>query len=333
MLLRNFLQTIRKNPVINRTVRQALKILSKSSAKLTENAMSHWPTAGPTGCNFEEYSFKLHNNCDDGLASTLFYDRKYQEENDLHLFLTLCKQSKTIVDIGANTGLFSILAAKANPFSQIFSIEPYAINANRLLMNLQLNNITNVTVITEALGSNTGKIEFNVPADGRITDVSSTNKKFSESYYPEIKWQSQVVKINTLDGFRQQIKTPIELIKCDVEGHEMEVFKGAEKTLREDRPTIIFESFYNGERAHFFNRILREQGYYLYLILEQGVVYCKEGFIETNYGLNYLITPVKPKRTFISYKDKDTLVSDLMRNPTPTQDVREFPPKCKAIPG
>ena len=64
------------------------------------------------------------------------------------------------------------------------------------------------------------------------------------------------VDLTTLDELSAKIKKRINLIKCDVETYEMNVFKGAFDTLKNDKPTILFESFLDEERKIFFNNIL-----------------------------------------------------------------------------
>jgi len=64
----------------------------------------------------------------------------------------------------------------------------------------------------------------------------------------------------TLDTFRQ-IARPPELIKIDVEGHESAVIRGARRTLSEDRPILIFESF---ARDPVLFTILDTLGYQLF---------------------------------------------------------------------
>ena len=53
-----------------------------------------------------------------------------------------------------------------------------------------------------------------------------------------------------LDSFFASRTQPVSLIKCDVEGHEGEVFRGAEQLLRQDRPILLFEceQRHNGSR-------------------------------------------------------------------------------------
>jgi FkbM family methyltransferase len=245
------------------------------------------------------------NNCDDGLVQYFYYGNKYHEDADLKLFMTLSKKSNCIFDIGANTGLFSILSSKTNSHSKIFAFEPYSVNASRMKINLQLNNINNVMVVEEAIGNEIGEINITTPYNKSITDVASANHEFSKSIYKEVEWEITKVPSNTLDNFSKSIPAYIDLIKCDVESFEIEVFNGMKNVLNKSRPTIIFECFLDENRKNYFNQILDDYNYFLYLILEQGIVYCKEGFKDANFSLNYLISPVKPVSSFISYADQN----------------------------
>ena len=292
-----------------------LKLTRRLFGNLFDEWVKRWPVSGLVDCEFKGIKFKMYNRCEPGLANSFFYGSKYNEESDLFLFKELSKSSSCIIDIGANTGLFSIVSASVNPNLKIYSFEPYPSNAERLKINLEVNNIKNVQVISEAMGDQVGHIEMAVPENNSISDVSSVNLAFSKKMYPELKWKSTRVPINTIDNFASRISVPVDLIKCDVETFEMAVFRGAYSTLGNDKPTIIFESFLDFERRTFFNELLRDFDYYLYLILEEGVVYYNAGFPETSSGLNFLITPVKPTANFISYQQTDLLASNLLFRP------------------
>ncbi len=300
-------KTIRKNKVINGVIAVSLNKAHLWSNRLFDYLKRRWPTSGLIDCEFNGVSFKLNNHCDDWLVQYFYYGFKYPEEADLRLFMNLAEHSNCILDIGANTGVFSILSSAVSPNSEIYAFEPFSSNANRLKHNVEVNGLNNITIFQEALGDQIGEIELSIPKNNEITDVSSTNLEFSKSVYPEIEWQLVKVRMNTIDNFRKSIDKPIDLIKCDVETFEMSVFNGGLNVLNTDKPTIIFESFLNSERISFFNNILKEYSYYMYLILEQGVVYNREGFGNAHSGLNYLITPVKPSRTFISFTDKNII--------------------------
>jgi FkbM family methyltransferase len=310
------MKILRKNRALNSFFRKALKKSSILSVKIHSFLINRWPPSGVIDCRFGQYKFKYYNKCDDGLTNYFYYDLPYHEKSDLNLFIELAKKSETIVDIGANTGLFSVLASIVSPKSKIYSFEPYSANAERMEINLNLNSANNVIVHQLAIGENDGEIPIAIPKDKSITDVSSVNGDFSKNIYPNIMWDSEVVKIKKLDTFAKENNIQIDLIKCDVETFEMSVFKGAESVLIGNKPTIIFECFLDNERKLFFNNILNQYSYYAYLILEEGVVYIPEGFVNSSYGLNYLITPVKPSKSFISYKNVDELSKELLLCPT-----------------
>ena len=84
--------------------------------------------------------------------------------------------------------------------------------------------------------------------------------------------------------------------------------------MQNQRPTFFFECFLDEERKLFFDQILKDYGYYVYLIFESGVVYCSEGMIDAKLGLNYILTPVKPISTYISFLDKDILCKALLQH-------------------
>jgi FkbM family methyltransferase len=308
----SFLKSLRKNRVVNKLVRGLLKNVPLPTGRL-QDIQSRWPPSGIVNCSFNNIPFKMLSNCDDVHVNFFYYGFKYQEEADLKLFIQLASHSYTIVDIGANTGLYSILAAKKNPASQVYAFEPHPANVARMKLNVELNGLKNVIVIPEALGEQTGKIDISVPADNSITDVASCNIDFSQAVYPHIQWKTKRVPLNTVDNFRKTLNGAIDLIKCDVETFEISVFNGALEVLSKDRPVIIFEAFAVPDRISFFNSILKEYNYYLYLILEQGLVYSQEGMIDAQLGLNYLISPVKPAHTFTSYKDNSLPAKLLLR--------------------
>lgn len=307
------LKNIRKTVFINKIVRRIILFSSKKSSRFHSFLINRWPTSGITVCKFEEFEFNYFNACDDGLVNHFYYDIPYPESNDLRLFTLLSKKATTIFDIGANTGLFSILVSKSNPNAEIHAFEPYHSNVERLHINLKLNACQNVTVHELALGETTGEIELSIPENGSISDVSSANQEFSKSIYPEIKWTNEQVPCLTLDEFILQNNCTVELIKCDVESFEMSVFNGAKKLLNKQKPTILFECFLDHERQEFFNSILKEYDYHLYVIMESGIVYMKEGFQQVSNGLNFIITAVKPENTYIPFSDEEKICASLLK--------------------
>ena len=296
------LRKIRENELINKTVRYLIKKGGDSGNSIYKYVINKWPTAGIVPCKFDSIKFNLYNDCDDHLVNHFYYGTKYEEESDLKLFKGLAKASEIILDIGANTGLFSILSAISSPDSTIYAFEPYQTNYKRLQKNISLNSIKNIHTQEIAIADKDALITFNIPKNKKISCVSSAEQNFSKKIHPELEWEYIHVKAITLDSFaKQTINKKINLIKCDVESFEMNVFKGAHSILETDKPTIIFECFLDEERKDFFNKILNTYSYYVYLILKEGIVVLENGFAYNN-GFNYLISPVKPSDSFIPYE-------------------------------
>ena len=137
-------------------------------------------------------------------------------------------------DLGANTGLFSLLAAKlVGSKGRIFSFEPDAEIAARLRRNVERNGFSNVTVVESGVWSSSGTVNF-VPADSSSPDRGTGR---FESANDSIGVRTRCV---ALDDFIVEAPSP-DAIKCDVEGGEVEALKGAERLLHSCRPWILCE--------------------------------------------------------------------------------------------
>src|SRR5690349_11430049 len=110
-----------------------------------------WPVSGVTTLKFGDLPFKMYSRGDDHIVNSFYYKRNYQEHKDLDFFLHLVKRATVVLDIGANTGLYSILSARTNPAAAVYSFEPYPVNVTRLRKNTALNETGN-EIIPKALG-------------------------------------------------------------------------------------------------------------------------------------------------------------------------------------
>lgn len=305
---------MRKNYFINKIVRVCIKRSHIFFIQLYALIINRWTSSGNINCNFNGVHFRMFNQCDDHLVDYFYYNKPYHEENDLKLFVNLSKSSSCIVDIGANSGLYSILGSYANPKAKIYSIEPYSINVKRLKKNIELNKCGNIYVEQIGIGDRKGSIMLNVPENNSFTDVSSMDIEFSKKVYPNTKWKTENINIDTLDNFRTTHQLKVDLIKCDVEGFEMKVFEGMNNLLNADRPVVIFECFLDEERKTFFNAVLKKYNYFVYLILAEGLIYLDNGFEDNVDGLNYLITPVLPLKNFLSYSEIENDSQKILNN-------------------
>jgi FkbM family methyltransferase len=158
------------------------------------------------------------------------------EPETFQVFQALLGRSRFFVDIGANTGLFSLVAA-LDPARIVLAFEPVPQVYRMLRANIRLNGMNNLTAEPLAVSDHVGEVEFFVTyTRGGIPTDSSSVPGF----------RSRVGKLAlqavTLDSYlRDKALGPVDLLKIDVETAEPRVLRGALQTLRRDRPVIICE--------------------------------------------------------------------------------------------
>ena len=140
---------------------------------------------------------------------------------------------KVAIDVGANRGYLSV--AMSRQFEHVFAFEPDESNRQKLLETLEVNQVKNVQIFNSALS--------NVNGSGELRYSTSHGHHTLEADHLTKSIGKQPVVTQRLDDFAElnQI-TSIDLLKIDVEGHELSVLRGAEKLLREMRiKSVIFE--------------------------------------------------------------------------------------------
>lgn len=143
----------------------------------------------------------------------------------------------TVYDIGAHIGYLSLtLGRLVGPRGTVIAVEADPRNRAMLRANLDANDATNVTVVGDAVSDAVGVISFTTfPTYSSVGHIS-------EGVDPD---DAVLVDVpaTTIDelAFGSRYRAPA-FIKVDVEGAETRVFRGAERTLRELRPTIICEA-------------------------------------------------------------------------------------------
>jgi FkbM family methyltransferase len=135
------------------------------------------------------------------------------------------------VDVGAFVGAYTLLAAKAiGSAGRVIALEPDQTNRRQLERNLSLNNVSNTTVLPLAAWSRTGPVPWHHDPD-------------HPNWHKVDEWQgTDVAEAVTLDDLVVRLGLPrVDWIKLDIEGAEVEVLRGADKTLRGHSPTLFIE--------------------------------------------------------------------------------------------
>ena len=139
MSIKSLIKSIRKIYIFNVIARKFYKIISS----IYNIEFKHFVRVkGTVKLKVNKISFKMKGNCDDNILDQLYFNpEKYKENSELKLFIKLIKNSKTFIDVGANTGLYTILGEKVNPALYTYSFEPYPNNYMRLVYNININEL------------------------------------------------------------------------------------------------------------------------------------------------------------------------------------------------
>ena len=164
------------------------------------------------------------------------------------------REGMVFYDLGANIGLFSLLAARlVGPTGQVISFEPDPQTAERLSRNIARNGYQNMTVIQAGVWSTTENQRF------KVADASSPDHGVGRFVAEDADEKGVAIECVALDDITKKVAAP-DAIKCDVEGAEIEVLQGAKLVLLEHRPWIVCEVHSDANRIAA-EEILKQLGY------------------------------------------------------------------------
>ena len=174
------------------------------------------------------------------------------------------KKKFDIIDIGSNIGSVTLPLANTFKNSKIYSIEPTVFAFKKLRENINLNPKLKkrIKIFNYFISQKKKKIRF-VHSSWKL----NYNDKKHEIHKGTLKETSN--KTISLDSLFKKNKTPIKLIKIDVDGYELDVLKSAEKLLKKEKPIIYFELapyLYKemGYTLDHLNRFTKKMGYHFY---------------------------------------------------------------------
>lgn len=155
------------------------------------------------------------------------------ESEDIQSVLKLLPNNAVVIDVGANFGVYSVLIASILGDSQVHSFEPVPQTAELLRLNAVRNQVDSRIVINNvAVGSESGSLPI-------TTDRYAGNYLLTQNNYDGHRQEVPVIRLD--DYVSEKGLQHIDFIKCDVEGAELLVMKGATKVLTVMRPIIMLE--------------------------------------------------------------------------------------------
>lgn len=234
----------------------------------------------------DDFSFKIHH-VGHQIENELFWDgiENAWEKVSMSLWIKLSKRSTIIFDIGAYTGLYSLVSASLNPNSKIYTFEPMEHNFNLLNKNVALNNYLNITTIKKACSNTSGKAIVYVEKNITLTTSVTVNKNL----FCEEK-ELEIVPIETIrldEYFNSEKIEGLDLIKIDVETHEYEVLLGMNDLIKKYKPTFLIEVL-NEDVAKNIESLVKDLAYLYFDINEVSRIQQVSSIKKSSY-YNYLI--------------------------------------------
>jgi len=205
-----------------------------------------------------------------------------QNEPDLNIARLLANKESIIVDIGANIGLYAKYLAPLS--KKMICIEPVPFTFEMLKHNMRKLNFDNVETHQLAISNSAGSSTIEIPIQSGV-----------RNYYRASLEQGEVKTIGlttsvdtvTLDSFLKNISTPVSLIKCDVEGHELSVLEGATDQLKNGNAAWLIEISGNPDelnsKAHRVCMLMEESDFQTYWFDKKFLRERKKGDKSVNY--------------------------------------------------
>ena len=142
----------------------------------------------------------------------------------------------TMLDIGANIGWYSLMVSKLNTAAIIHAFEPIPVTFQRLIENININEVVNVYAHPYGLSSQSGSFPFYFYPEGSGNASLQNLANRSDAHVLEC-------RLNTLSSVVTDlvVNQSIDFVKCDVEGNELSVLQGGLSVIDEHKPIILLE--------------------------------------------------------------------------------------------
>ena len=167
---------------------------------------------------------------------------------------------RTVIDVGANKGIYSFwMSRQVGPHGRVVAFEPQLDLRPHLDDFKRSFGLHNLQLVSQGLSSRPGTAVMRRDKPGALGASLEPPGPDEDATRPS---ETISVDVTTLDEWcAAGAINDVVFIKCDVEGHELAVFQGAQRTLSHDRPVLLFECHHHeAERGELF-AFLVERGY------------------------------------------------------------------------
>ena len=182
----------------------------------------------------------------------------------MEVFAALAPRADVVLDVGAYTGVFTLVAAAANPGARIHAFEIVPEVYKALLDNLVRNDVlSRVTPHLEGIGEPGREMRIATGAGGSaLPSFYSSRMRFEGG--PHVRFRS-------LDSLLGELRAGRTLVKIDVEGTEEAVFRHGQRFLAERRPDVLCEVLAGVADPGRLEALLAPHGYRYFRVAEAAL--------------------------------------------------------------
>jgi FkbM family methyltransferase len=226
----------------------------------------------------DSISFKMSANQTSYVHKLLYWNGPVKFEYT-PIFIELIKHCKVFLDVGANSGYYSLLASAINKNVTVHAFEPALGPSYYLQKNIRDNKPNQIRSHSEALSSKVGHAKFYNVRNAKYANLKY-NLSGTSSLVEDENKQSYEVTTTTIDEFSRLNLSSLDLIKIDTEGTEDLILRGATDTIRKYRPIIICEILFNNIENNIEQILLKAD--YVFFGYRNGNLYKLDSLIRKN---------------------------------------------------
>lgn len=219
-------------------------------------------------------------------ATNLYWDPVYgYEPGSIPVIVHLLSTCKTVLDIGAHQGLYTLIFASHPSVTSVHAFEPNPQTFPYLSTNIQVNSLQHVILQQMAVSDVDGHATLYSPNNNSAPLDASMLKGFRPS-------QTGIsITSTTLSRYVSEQNLKIDFIKIDTEATEPNVLHGGSDIIQSQRPIIMCEVL-AARTETALEEFFQGKSYSFYQITRSGLVHTAKILGDrTHQNLNYLFMP------------------------------------------
>ncbi len=240
---KRFLNAARSSRTASTVLLPVVRRFEQKAARLAEEIRTKFRANGAT-VEYDGCELHFPRDVGVGICSRIYWEGEHgYEAGPARTLRTLIEKSGTFLDVGANVGLYSVLATKWKPNVAVEAFEPIPAIAEQARAFIEANaSSADVTLHELACSDRDGVRDLYLPRLDADVLVSPAGTLRPDSWQQSGRHETVAVQTRRLDSVFEgrSLHSPLT-IKIDVEDHQAAVLEGAGDTIARYQPAIVCE--------------------------------------------------------------------------------------------